>query len=170
MEDIPNIFEVREKYTNSRGEEVETVYREGDPMSDMEGKEFGSVLGVCFYGEKMVLVNSRGRWNAPGGRIEPGESFEGAFKREVQEETNMDVLSRQVVGYQDLYEPGKLPRRYILFVCEVNPFGPFVSDPAGSVTEIKLIDPAEYASYLKWAGMGDRVMAQSLAWRKKIHT
>lgn len=33
----------------------------------------------------------RGRYHMPGGRIEPGENFEVALRREIKEETGLDV-------------------------------------------------------------------------------
>ena len=38
------------------------------------------------YGAK-----SKGKWTYPSGRLEPNEGYEGALKREVLEETGMDV-------------------------------------------------------------------------------
>lgn len=38
----------------------------------------------------------------------------------------------------------------------------FVSDPAGSVTEIKLVDPADYRQYFDWGEIGDRILERAL--------
>lgn len=34
----------------------------------------------------------RGRYHMPGGRIEPGENFEDALRREVKEETGLEIV------------------------------------------------------------------------------
>ena len=53
-------------------------------------------------------------------------------------------------------------------VCLVEPYGDFVSDPAGDVTEIKLIDPAEYAKYYYWGANSDRMMERALDKAKEM--
>ncbi len=47
-------------------------------------------------------------------------------------------------------------------VCTARPYGPFVSDPAGSITEIKLVDPKDYKQYFDWGNIGDRIVERSL--------
>ena len=48
---------------------------------------------------KILLVNSPWRgWEYPGGLIEPGESFEAALKREVREESGVEVEITGFVG------------------------------------------------------------------------
>lgn len=45
---------------------------------------------IAFSGDEFVMVRHRGRaWEMPGGRLEPGESFEQAAVREFSEETGM---------------------------------------------------------------------------------
>lgn len=155
------VFEISHSTTNDKGEPREVVYREDDPNKDMESKEWGSARGVCFCGDKMVIVRSRGQWGAPGGRIESGETLEQALAREIQEETNMRVLEHEFIGYIDIIDPG-LTRRYVDFFCEVEPVGPFVADPDVSVTEIKLIDPQNIKEYFDWGEMGNHIVAQAL--------
>jgi 8-oxo-dGTP diphosphatase len=39
-----------------------------------------------------------GRWEPPGGKIEPGELLDEALRREVCEETNLQVFVRRLLG------------------------------------------------------------------------
>lgn len=151
-------MEIKSSYINSLGINVNVIYTEGDPLIDLEDKVLQSVHVFCFYGDKMVLVNHpRSGWSPPGGGIESGETYEQAVIREVKEETNMKVISQKLIGFQDVYEPGKIVRQTRSF-CIVEPYGEFVSDPDGEIMEIKLIDPKEYKKYFDWGERGDRVM------------
>ncbi len=78
-------------------------------------------------GVGVIVVDSRGRvllqkrsdcgqWGLPGGRINPGEDIETAARREVKEETGLDV---RVTGLQGVYS--ELPARLALSPGERKP-------------------------------------------------
>jgi 8-oxo-dGTP diphosphatase len=62
---------------------------------------FVSVAGVVVGDDGRVLVVQRrdnGRWEAPGGVLELGETFEEGVRREVAEETGVDVAVGSLTG------------------------------------------------------------------------
>ncbi|NOT11373.1 MAG: NUDIX hydrolase [Methylococcaceae bacterium] len=65
------------------------------------------VGGVIFNECQQVLLIQRnkapasGYWSVPGGRLEPGESLAEACRREVKEETGLDVAPTTIVAVVD---------------------------------------------------------------------
>lgn len=49
---------------------------------------------------------SKGLWSVPGGRVEPGESDAEAVRREVLEETALDVVVGKLAGAVERPAPG----------------------------------------------------------------
>ena len=66
----------------------------------MEHTHLVSVAALVTNDEgQILLVNSPWRgWEYPGGLIEPGESFEAALKREVREESGIEIEVTGFVG------------------------------------------------------------------------
>ncbi len=162
-------MELKTTTTNRLGQKLQVVYEEGDPLEALEGKILHSVHMFCFCGDKLVLVkHPKSGWIPPGGRIESGETYDEAVVREVREETNMKVIFQTLIGFQDLYEPERVIRQ-TRSLCIVEPLGEFVSDPDGEITEIKLIDPADYKQYFDWGVVGDRIMQRALEMKESKH-
>jgi len=67
-------------------------------------------VGVFIYNDegKIFLMRSQ-KWNSklvvPGGKIEYKEKIEEAIKREVKEETNLDIDSIEFLGYVEFIDP-----------------------------------------------------------------
>jgi len=82
----------------------------------------------------------------------------------------MEVLLAKPIGYQKMISVDDNSFVYQLrYACIVKPYGPFVSDPGGSIAEIKLIDPNEYKKYFDWGKIGERIIQRAIE-LKKIDT
>ncbi len=92
-----------------------------------------------------MIVKNGEYWEPVAGHVEMGETPEEALIREVQEESNMKVLKYFPVGYLYIREVDVYQTRYL---CLVEPYGPFVSDPDGGVTAIKLVPSEDFAKYI----------------------
>ena len=116
------------------------------------------------------MFHPKDGWILPGGGIEPGETPAEAIVREVKEESNMKVLYEECIGYQDAWDatnPEGQVGRDARYFCIVEPYGDFISDPDGDITEIKLIDPKDYKQYFDWGEVGERMMKRALEIKSK---
>lgn len=149
---------------NRQGREIEINIFSVSEEEDFNDKKINDVRAFCFYNDKMAIVRSKDCWNIPGGSVEDGESIIDATKREVLEETNMDVVKQSFVFLQTYRFVGGTSITYsVLSVCKVIPRGNFDLDPDGDILELKLIDPKDYLQYLDWWGeRADFLMTKAL--------
>ncbi len=110
-----------------------------------------------------------------GGSVESNETFEETLSREIQEESNMEVLSYLPIGYQKLtnVENGKLIFQ-LRYACKVEPLGEFVIDGGDGntekgITEIKLIDPSTYREYFDWGDDGDYMIKKGISLKNRLN-
>lgn len=156
---------IKENYLGKSGVQYIFEYEDCDDFSELEYEKSKQIYGVCFYKNKIAIVlnGPKKTWGLVGGSIEKGESFDQTFRREIKEESNMEVLSWKPVGYQKVIDTRDDSYIYQLrVVASVRPHGEFVEDPAGHITEIKLIDPAGVKQYFDWGKIGDRIMERAL--------
>lgn len=157
-------MEIKSTLTNRLGQVLDVIYRDIESELDLGGKKIKGVHAYCFYKDKLVVVyaENKGYWTPPGGGVEKGEDARSAVIREVKEESNMRVISHRFIGCQDIYEANGMVSQ-TRSVCIVEPYGPFLSDPDGDITEIRLIDPKEYKKeYFDWGVVGDHIMSRAL--------
>jgi 8-oxo-dGTP pyrophosphatase MutT (NUDIX family) len=79
-----------------------------------------SVKGVVIHdGSVLLLLNERGEWDLPGGRPDAGEDYRTALRREVREETGLEVEVGPAIGGH-LFEvlPGRFVR-ILPFACRL---------------------------------------------------
>ncbi|MGC1401914.1 MAG: NUDIX hydrolase [Thermodesulfobacteriota bacterium] len=87
------------------------------------------VGGIVFQGDRVLLVKrgkepGRGKWSIPGGAVDIGEMVENAVKREIEEETGLqvEVLDLVAVFERILPDPqGKIFYHYVVldYLCRV---------------------------------------------------
>jgi len=94
---------------------------------------------------------AKGRLGMPGGFVDIGETAEGALKREVKEEVNLDLSSLEYLSSHPndyLYRERVVPVLDLFFVCRVNSWdGAAVSSEVDGLVfrELAGIDPTELA-------------------------
>lgn len=72
----------------------------GETVADLP-KHFVSVAGVVVDASQRVLVIQRHdnrRWEPPGGVLEPDETFDDGVRREVLEETGLEIEVERLAG------------------------------------------------------------------------
>lgn len=111
-------------------------------------------VGAIILREDELLLIKRGaepamgKWSIPGGSVEIGETLEEAVRREVKEETNLDVEVGKLAGLTDLIvkKDGVLTWHYVL----INYFATALDGEPVAATDVsecrwvKLSDLANY--------------------------
>ena len=151
--------------SRSAGIKWDIKYEELDAFDSIRTLPVGAAGAFCFFEDKLVLVyaQKRNSWELPGGGLEEGETFETGIIREIKEEANMKVLALFPLGYDTYTNADTNKIMYVLrYAAKVEPYGPFVSDPAGGeITEIKLINPEDYKMYFDWGERSDAMLKKA---------
>ena len=108
----------------------------------MHKAEMAEITVLCLIedGDRLLLQNRvKEDWKGytfPGGHVEPGESFVDAVKREMKEETGLDIYNPKLVGIKQFplkdgkYEEG----RHIVLLFKADRFsGEVVSSEEGQM-------------------------------------
>jgi len=71
-----------------------------------------AVGAVAVVDERLLLVRrghgpAAGEWSVPGGRVEAGESIITAVVREVAEETGLEVIVEDLLGWVERFDDGE---------------------------------------------------------------
>jgi 8-oxo-dGTP diphosphatase len=76
-------------------------------------------------------------WTLPGGKVKRNESLKRALKREVQEETGLDLTT---IGYQQMYDRPKRGAVTILFKVSVKRHAARMHFPTAEIADIGFFD------------------------------
>ncbi len=60
-------------------------------MLEVVAGVIGSIDGKILIAQRGVGMHFEGKWEFPGGKVESGEDFKTALKREIMEELNIDI-------------------------------------------------------------------------------
>ena len=63
--------------------------------------------GKILIAKRIVRGDMGGRWEFPGGKIEEGEDYSTAIKREMQEEFGVEVTVGEKIASADFIHSGK---------------------------------------------------------------
>lgn len=159
---------ITENYTGHANVPYVFEYSDCDDFSCLPYDECRQVYAVGFYGDEIVVVHNgkKNTWGLVGGTIEKGESFEETLVREVEEESNMKVLEWKPVGYQKVIDPNGEHFYQLRVFAILEKIGEFTEDPAGTITEIKLINPLDHKNYFDWRKIGERIIERGIEFKK----
>lgn len=75
---------------------------------------------VIFSNDKVLVIQQvKGHWGFPKGHVEQGETEVETAKREIKEETNLDVNINEEYRYVEHYSPAEgIEKDVIFFVAE----------------------------------------------------
>ena len=114
-------------------------------------KEVQAAGGVPLRDGRVVLVHrpKYDDWTLPKGKLDPGESFEEAAVREVEEETGLTCRLGPELSesrYRDNKDRPKVVRWWAMEVESEVPF-----EPNDEVDELRWLEPGEAAQKLTYA-------------------
>jgi 8-oxo-dGTP pyrophosphatase MutT (NUDIX family) len=103
----------------------------------------GDALALLITRRAASMRNHAGQWALPGGRRDPGETIEDAARRELREETGVEVGPGAVLGLLDDYVTRS---GYVMSPVVVwgGPVSPDMTGPAAEVAKIHVIPLADF--------------------------
>jgi mutator protein MutT len=111
----------------------------------------GPVVGVgavAVHDDRLLLIRrgrgpAQGFWSVPGGRVDPGETLAEAVVRELAEETGLEGVCGDFLGWVERIDADYHFVILDFFVTILDPGGPVPGDDAAEVAWVPLADVAE---------------------------
>ena len=88
-------------------------------------KKFDVVAAIIIKKDKFFIAQrNRNKhmglsWEFPGGKVEEGESFEMALKREIKEELNIEIDIKNKLGEEN-YQDDKINVKLHYYICSLD--------------------------------------------------
>ncbi|TRX60759.1 NUDIX domain-containing protein [Fulvivirga sp. M361] len=99
-----------------------------------------TVGAIIINPNREILLCKSQKWNnqyvIPGGHIEKGERMEDALRREVKEETGLEIYDIELISLQEsIFSPQFHSERHFIFIdycCKTNSFDVILNEEADS--------------------------------------
>mgnify|MGYP000529390071 FL=1 len=119
----------------------------GEPSS----KQVSQVSGYIFNDKNEMLIVKNKNWTIPGGHPEEGETYIETLKREVIEESNVEIKNIAYLGQIKVTNMDNGEIKYQLrYTAEADVINDF-KQKEFEVSERKFINPTDLTSYIPWA-------------------
>jgi mutator protein MutT len=130
----------------------------------MDKRPVPSVAAIIVEDGRILLIRrgkepSMGKWSIPGGRMEWGETLIDAVKREVREETGLEIETESVAGIYDLIIPDGNEIKYHYVIIDY-----FAKKIGG---ELSANDDASEARWVPITHLGSYDLAEHL--KERLH-
>lgn len=132
-------------------------------LRDRHGSAMRFALALVEHAGRLVLVRLRDdhladRWPPPGGAVEPDETPEEAVRREVREETGLDITLRRALG---VIQTGRVAPQAGVVESTTTVFaaaaagGELRPEDHDEVAEVRLATPDEVEALIAAGRFGD---------------
>lgn len=119
----------------------------GEPVK----KFVTQVSGYIFNDKNEMLIVKNKNWTIPGGHLEGNESYEETLRREIIEESNVEIKNIKFLGQVKVTNQNNGEVNYQLrYTAETDVIGDF-KQKEFEVSERLFINPMEVTSYIPWA-------------------
>lgn len=147
--------------------------RPADPR-DYPHRPFLAVSAAIFCQGRVLLVrrarpSTRPVYTLPGGVVEAGETLHEAVRREIHEETSLDIEPGPLAGHREFIlrdERGRVLRHFVIMAFTAHwRAGEIVLN--GELSEARWVVPADVAGFPATEGLAeivDAAAAQIAAW------